>query len=237
MKFKNGTWFLKEGISLVFPHQIRAYDIEETRVTCYAPCREIETRADTINGPMLTYTFSSPMPNVIKVNAVHFKGTRPFDHDFAFLSKKEVVLDVKDLEDEIVVRSGKTNVVINKKGPIHYTFYYEEKRLTKSDIKSACYAIDQNGKNHMCEQLDLDVGECVYGLGERFGPLVKNGQALDMWNADAGTNSDLAYKNVPFYLTDRNYGVFVNHTGRVSYEICTQRVDKVQFSVPDEGLE
>ncbi|NJI21386.1 alpha-xylosidase, partial [Aeromonas veronii] len=34
------------------------------------------------------------------------------------------------------------------------------------------------------EQLDLGVGELVYGLGERFGPLVKNGQTVDIWNAD-----------------------------------------------------
>jgi Galactose mutarotase-like len=53
------------------------------------------------------------------------------------------------------------------------------------------------------EQLSLDVGESVYGLGERFGPLVKNGQVVDIWNADGGTSSEQAYKNVPFYLTNR----------------------------------
>ena len=51
------------------------------------------------------------------------------------------------------------------------------------------------------EQLSLGVGELVYGLGERFGPLVKNGQTVDIWNADGGTSSEQAYKNVPFYLT------------------------------------
>ena len=48
----------------------------------------------------------------------------------------------------------------------------------------------------------LGVGETVYGLGERFGPFVKNGQTVDIWNADGGTASEQAYKNVPFYLTN-----------------------------------
>ena len=68
----------------------------------------------------------------------------------------------------------------------------------------------------MHEQLALGVGENVYGLGERFTPFVKNGQAVDIWNADGGTGSEQAYKNVPFYLTNRGYGVLVNHPEQVS---------------------
>ncbi len=50
------------------------------------------------------------------------------------------------------------------------------------------------------EQLTLDVGECVYGLGERFTAFVKNGQVVDLWNEDGGTSSEQTYKNIPFYL-------------------------------------
>ncbi|MDR1074679.1 MAG: hypothetical protein LBL45_13615 [Treponema sp.] len=28
------------------------------------------------------------------------------------------------------------------------------------------------------------MGEYVYGFGERFGPFIKNGRSVDMWNAD-----------------------------------------------------
>ena len=89
----------------------------------------------------------------------------------------------------------------------------------------------------MHEQLDLGVGELVYGLGERFGPLVKNGQSVDIWNADGGTSSEQAYKNVPFHLSNRGYGVLVNDPGHVSYEIGSEAVERVQFSVPGEVLE
>ena len=87
------------------------------------------------------------------------------------------------------------------------------------------------------EQLDIGVGTHVYGLGERFGPLVKNGQTVEIWNADGGTSSEQAYKNVPFYLTDAGYGVFVNEPGHVSFEVGSETVQRVQFSVEGESLE
>jgi len=60
---------------------------------------------------------------------------------------------------------------------------------------------------------------------------------VEMWNKDGGTGSDQAYKNVPFYLTNRGYGVFVNHPGDVSFEVASEKVSRVQFSVPGESLE
>lgn len=89
----------------------------------------------------------------------------------------------------------------------------------------------------MREQLGLGVGECVYGLGERFTAFVKNGQVVDIWNKDGGTGSEQAYKNIPFYLTNKGYGVFVNHPELVSFEVASERVAKVQFSVVGEYLE
>jgi alpha-D-xyloside xylohydrolase len=87
------------------------------------------------------------------------------------------------------------------------------------------------------EQLNIGVGECIYGLGERFSAFVKNGQVVDIWNEDGGTSSEQSYKNIPFYLTNRGYGVFVNHPEKVSFEIASEKVERVQFSVPGEELE
>lgn len=58
-----------------------------------------------------------------------------------------------------------------------------------------------------------------------------------MWNADGGTATQQAYKNVPFYLTNRNYGVLVNHPEKVEYEVCSEINSRVQFSVPGDSLE
>src|SRR5476649_2541925 len=89
----------------------------------------------------------------------------------------------------------------------------------------------------MMEQLSLCVGELIYGLGERFTPFVKNGQTIDIWNEDGGTSTEQSYKNIPFYMTNKGYGVFVNHPEKVSFEVGSEKVSKVQFSVPGECLD
>jgi alpha-D-xyloside xylohydrolase len=89
---------------------------------------------------------------------------------------------------------------------------------------------------YMLNELSLSVGECVYGFGERFTAFVKNGQTVDIWNEDGGTASQVAYKNVPFYMTNRGYGVFVDSTDRVSFEVASEKVGYVGFSVPGESI-
>lgn len=74
-------------------------------------------------------------------------------------------------------------------------------------------------------QLHLSVGEDVYGLDERFGAYVKNGQSVDIWNEDGGTASEQGYKDIPFYMTSNGYGVLVNNRGHVSFEIGSENTE------------
>lgn len=74
-------------------------------------------------------------------------------------------------------------------------------------------------------QLHLSVGEDVYGLGERFGAYVKNGQSVDIWNEDGGTASEQGYKDIPFYMTSNGYGALVNNRGHVSFEIGSENTE------------
>lgn len=74
-------------------------------------------------------------------------------------------------------------------------------------------------------QLHLSVGEDVYGLGERFGAYVKNGQSVDIWNEDGGTASEQGYKDIPFYMTSNGHGVLVNNRGHVSFEIGSENTE------------
>jgi alpha-D-xyloside xylohydrolase len=60
---------------------------------------------------------------------------------------------------------------------------------------------------------------------------------VDIWNEDGGTASEQAYKNIPFYLTNRGYGMFVNQPEKVSFEVGSEKVERVQFSVPGESLD
>jgi len=237
MKFKSGTWFPAEGMNIVIPNKIRTYEISDNKVTCFAPCRDTMNRSDTLNGPMLTYEFTSPAPDIFRVKILHYKGSRPFDHNYEFVSKNNCELHITDNPDSISAESGNAKIMIDKSAPISYRFFYKNTELTASEPQGAYYVTESNGSSHVSEQLNLGIGECIYGLGEKFTHFVKNGQSFNAWNEDSGTNSEQSYKNVPFYVSSSNYGVFINNPGKVSYEIGTQRVDKVQFSVPYEGIE
>ena len=91
-------------------------------------------------------------------------------------------------------------------------------------------------KHYMFFQTNLSVGESVHGLGERFGAWNKVGQTLSLWNADGGTSSDQAYKNVSFWMSNRGYGVFIDNPGRVDLEIGSERASRVQAIVQGQRL-
>ena len=63
--------------------------------------------------------------------------------------------------------------------------------------------------------------EHFYGFGEKFTDFDKRGQRLEMWNYDAyGVHSERAYKNVPFFVSSRGYGVFVDSVRRVNFDMA-----------------
>ncbi|KAF8607761.1 alpha-glucosidase [Ceratobasidium sp. AG-I] len=90
---------------------------------------------------------------------------------------------------------------------------------------------------YILSELTLSAGELVYGLGEQFGAYIKNGQAVSVWNRDGGTSSEQAYKCVPFYLTSKGYGVFINHPGEVELEIGSEKASRVGATVAGEDLQ
>ena len=91
-------------------------------------------------------------------------------------------------------------------------------------------------EHYMFTQTTLSVGETVHGLGERFGAFNKVGQCVTVWNADGGTSSDQAYKNVSFWLSSRGYGVFIDTPDKVELEIGSERSCRVQTSVQGQRL-
>jgi alpha-D-xyloside xylohydrolase len=91
-------------------------------------------------------------------------------------------------------------------------------------------------QHYIFTQTTLSVGESVHGLGERFGAFNKVGQAITLWNADGGTSSDQAYKNVPFWMSSRGYGIFIDTPDKVELEVGSERCCRVQTSVEGQRL-
>ncbi len=185
---------------------------------------------------MLTLRFSTPMENVIRVQVTHHKGGISRGPTFGLNDSDSLQPVITDDEHSATLTSGMLGVRVQKQGDWLVQFKADERVVTSSGWRGLGYMQTEDGA-FMAEQLSLGVGEYVYGLGERFTPFIKNGQVVDIWNEDGGTSSEQAYKNIPFYLTNRGYGVFVNHPERVSFEVASEKVSRVQFSVPGETLD
>ncbi len=196
-----------------------------------------KSRGDFIGGTLIEVRFTSPIPNVIRVQLIHFKGRAPqapvFDLDYEL---KNPNIEIGRDDSRAWLRTGSLAVHVPTHGAWKVDYERDGKRLTSSE-PHALALMKKGERNYLREQLDLAPGEMVYGLGERFTPFVKNGQSIDTWNADGGTDSELAYKNIPFYITSRGYAVLVNHPGCVSFEVASHHTQRVQFSVADNRLD
>ncbi|WP_022885916.1 alpha-xylosidase [Glaciibacter superstes] len=263
MKFTDGFWHVRPGVEALYAQE--AYDIEALPnggvdgdvLRISAPTKVIERRGDVLNRPLLTVSLSSPLDGVIRVRIEKNRGADA-GAGFDLVGATEGAGVASTAETGGTLTSGALSAHIAPGAPWNLSFEADGRALTTSGHKSVGYlrladrapvAAEPAGVSGVTEtglapasaylhsQLSLGVGELVYGLGERFGPLVKNGQTVDIWNADGGTSSELSYKNVPFYLTNRGYGVLVNHPEHVSFEVGSEAVEQVQFSVAGEHLE
>ncbi|MGW0335699.1 alpha-xylosidase [Streptomyces sp. NPDC003011] len=235
MKFTDGYWLLREGVTADHPAEVLDVTAADSALEIHAPSRPIRSRGDLLTGPVMTISAHAPMPDVIGVTFTHFRGERPEAPEFE-LSGREFSPHLAYDEEHATLTSGALSVRFARGGPWHVDFLAHGRVLTSSGTKSMGIMRDASGAHYLREQLTLGVGTSVYGLGERFGPLVKNGQVVDIWNADGGTATEQAYKNVPFYLTDAGYGVFVDHPGKVSFEVGSEAVSRVQFSAETQEL-
>ena len=82
MKFTDGYWNIRPGIKAYYPVQVHGTKLEENALTVFGPTRRIQHRGDTLDCPVVTARFSSPMENVIRVKLFHHKGTRPLTPQF-----------------------------------------------------------------------------------------------------------------------------------------------------------
>lgn len=238
MKFTNGYWLLREEMTPAYAVEYAGHQVNKNELSIYLPGSHIRGRGDCLNIPMLTVTLTSPMEGVIKVSAVHHAGA-PYKGPFAQINVTNPDVEITETDTTLIYQSGSLKAVIDKTPNAYKMAFYEgDKFLTESSFRNLAHMKNQKtGKSYMTEQLLVDVDEYIYGLGERFTPFVKNGQIVEMWNEDGGTASEITYKNIPFYVTNKGYGVLLDNEGDAAYEIASEKVERIQFSVEGERLD
>lgn len=240
MLFGNGCWLQKEGCACFTPQEVYFENTEATKVTLCLPTSRIVNRGCTLGGINLTMVITSPALDVLRVQTYHHLGVKKREPEFELYQKEEQPLTVTSDEEKLTVTSGGLTLEIGKKN-WYMAYRRGNEVITRSAAKDlACMKTDWKGdaydkgdgtETYMRQQLTMGVGELIYGLGERFTAFTKNGQSVAIWNEDGGTSTYQSYKNIPFYISNKGYGVFVNHPEKVEFEIGTEQVTKTAFSV------
>ena len=257
MKFADGFWLNQRGYEVNYANQAFEVNEIENGFEVVATPFVVYNRAMMLGSANLEIQFTSNIENCIKVSITHHKGYVDNGPHFEINGgslKPAVTITDKDA----TLISGNTKVVVSKE-TWSVQYYYKDKKLTSGGWRSTgvifesafkqqarlqtqldqtfwSYPADPN-RTYIREQFDTSVGEYFYGFGEKFTTFTKNGSTVDIWNADGGTCSDQSYKSIPFYVSSRGYGVFVNSSDKVSYEVASDTVSKVSITVPGEHLE
>ncbi|HWB54741.1 MAG TPA: alpha-xylosidase [Tepidisphaeraceae bacterium] len=237
MKFSDGAWLWAKGVTPACMRRVCLHRIEADSLWLAAIDRAGMEHMDRVEGVALEMRISSPMPDCLRVQIRHHHpaeiGVRKFDLDYSLAAPK---VKIDDAQDELRFTSGNLSLRINK-STMDMHFENQGACITQARRGSLGYMTVADHGGFIMQRLGLSVGECIYGMGERFGPLVKNGQTVVIRNEDGGTVSDQAYKNVPFYLSSNGYGLLVNTPGKVEFEVGTELVSQMQFSVNEEHLD
>jgi len=96
MKFTDGHWHMRPGVTAHFPVQVHEVEIEPDALTVYGPTRRLTHRGDTLDLPLLTVRFSSLMTNVIRVQLVHHKGRQPRKPEFELKAQPAPDVEIRD---------------------------------------------------------------------------------------------------------------------------------------------
>src|SRR4051812_11017612 len=113
MKFNMGHWQLMPGTEAFYPVSIVDVGIEPDALTVTGYFRDVNHRADLLDGKIVTARFSSPLPDVIRVQFTHFKGRRErlpvFDLDYAATNPSAIT---GSDENHVWLTAGQLSVVI-----------------------------------------------------------------------------------------------------------------------------
>ncbi len=83
-----------------------------------------------------------------------------------------------------------------------------------------------------------DPDEHYAGTGERFAPLDLKGKTFVLENTDGlGVNSRRAYKNVPFYLSSKGYGIFLHTSCEVRLSLGDISTRAAQGRIEEKNLD
>jgi len=114
-------------------------------------------------------------------------------------------------------------VLKNSQGEILTSTHHisDTKSLLNSDQIPFAYTKSvEHAQTRIGASFTLSPDEKIFGCGESFTRLNKRGQRIDLYTTDAcGVQTQDMYKPIPFFMSDKGYGMFVHSSALMTFDI------------------
>ena len=151
--------------------------------------------------------------------------------------------ELRDTGDTLEVRLAGCTLRIGK-SPFTLALYRDQVQLLRTGERLRQVAgfpmappvIVQNGSINL--NLEMGVGEKIFGFGEQFSRFEKSGQELVLKVNDAlGTGTGLTYKPVPLWHSTAGYSAFVNTGAILTADVGHRRPSVLGTTLDDAGMD
>ena len=202
-------------------------------------------------GPPARVGLSLPAPGVVRYQ-IHPAGAPESDRFDLLIpgwDAGSAALKLTERDADIVLESYHTRVEV-RRDPWTVTvrdsdgrsafFEYPNDVTARGVPQSKASGFDWDGDDTAGTRVTfgLDAEEHLFGLGEKFTGIDKRGQRLVMWNRNPyGAGTELAYKNIPFLVSSRGYGLFLNDTRRSVWTLGSESNFTATVEVEGSGLD
>ncbi len=153
-------------------------------------------------------------PKADKKASFNFKKPE-IDHWSDLLPKPEETLDITFYPD------GKKEIKLSA---------YDQFFPARHDAMSLAF-VEKNGKaDRTTISFHAESDEVFVGAGERFTKLDLSGRTLQLKNQDGqGVNNRRTYKNIPFYISSKMYGMFLHTSAYSKFSFADHSTRSVQM--------
>ena len=155
----------------------------------------------------------SPQSGIIKINArVRYTGK---DSNLVINTRAAGCGIVDEDDNYTIFKTGMLEARVPKTGSFRIVFYYCGNPITATSLNSFFSTRRPDEYTGVC--LDIAPGESCFGLGGS-GTVDLMGRKEETNN----TNESAAFNKIPFFVSNRGYGVFVNSYGSVKFDFASQ---------------
>lgn len=166
------------------------------------------------------------------------------------LSPYPFQVQVEQTAEQILLQTASLKIIITLQ-PFHMAFFGADGRLLLSQNYTELTNVRMKltilpfgmskveGKRAAFhDTFTAEPDEHFFGFGEKFTDFDKRGQRITTWNYDCGgAFSERSYKNVPFFVSTRKYGIFVDSTCAVDFDMVASNTATFSLVSPDSALD